>query len=90
MEQPMFYAGQAVRCINNKMKSTNTNQPCPLIEGKRYFIESPDYCRTNGHVQVTVYGIYAAFQQTAFIPEEADNNIEEQIFEALKGIPETL
>lgn len=90
MEQPIFYQGQRVVAQINVPKGyiIDMNNKLP-IDGKSYYISNPNaYKNIEGRIYVTISGFTEndMFWQGCFIPYDADAKLEEEIFEALKGI----
>lgn len=92
MEQPMFYQGQRVVAqvtIPPPFKY-DTAYPLP-IDGKSYYVNDPnaEYREGNqaGYIFVKIQGfnVTQMFWQGLFVPYEADEQLEEQIHESLKG-----
>lgn len=93
--EPIFYAGQAVICVKcgsgyNHKDECIAPKPNILIEGKKYYIENPDSSREGDTVFVKVCGIKPECAQTLFVPEDFDRYADNELHQALKGIPETL
>lgn len=91
MEEPMFYQGQAVRCVDAADHGFSYPNARRVIEGKRYYIKDP-ICegitiKGDGVRRVVTLEGFGdqKFWQMRFIAEEDDQNIEEEIHQALKG-----
>lgn len=87
MEKPLFEKGQKVVCVRRgRPFGIRFGRPNPLIEGKKYIIEDPYAEIEGGKVYVTIHGLEGGdFRQVYFMPEEADYEMENEIFESLKG-----
>lgn len=86
MEQPLFYKGQKIVCVDSSgrsWKGTDTG----IIEGKTYVVSN----NWKLHFATSTYGIMVVgiddciFRQTRFVPLDTNHQLEEEIFESLKG-----
>lgn len=87
MEQPLFYKGQIVTCVDSN-GAFDDGSRWPLIEGKNYTIDNPDYKNVDikdNVCAVTLFNVVGVFDQTRFVPLEFDRQADTEIFEALKG-----
>lgn len=89
--KPLFYKGQIVTCIDSSTtngRGFDEDVNWPLIEGKNYTIENPDYKSNeikDDVCAVTLFNVWGVFDQERFIPLEADRQADEEIHQALKG-----
>lgn len=84
MEQPMFYQGQRVVCVDAPNRPENGCGDTELIEGKSYYIENGSSQISNGRIYVAIVGLMYDYLQTSFVPYDTDKALEDEIFEALK------
>lgn len=85
----MFYQGQRVVAQKVSPRGFSLNNKCPeIIDGKSYYVSNPNIYQWEGLVFIAISGIdpYYNYWQGCFIPYDADAKLEEQIFDAMKGI----
>ncbi|HEU5289468.1 MAG TPA: hypothetical protein VFU05_02420 [Cyclobacteriaceae bacterium] len=87
MEQPLFYTGQRVVCIDGGEPIGTCGTRNQIIEGKSYYITDPCRKETNKAVYVSLSGFNPnfAWRQDCFVPYDEDQKLENEIFESLKG-----
>ena len=92
MEQPMFTSGQRVVCANrlNEKGIKNDFKDNDLINGKTYTVVNPCVIQREGKVWIEVTHSKYYQLQTQFVPEDFDRYADNELHQALKGIPETL
>lgn len=86
MEKPMFYQGQMVVCVDGA-GVTGKIYGCvsELIEGKKYIVSNSNAQMWKGMLHIELQGLRHRYNQEFFIPYEADQELENEIHEAMKG-----
>lgn len=82
--ESLFNINDRVICIDSSWPADDK-----LIEGKQYIILGMCECCTPPKVNVNSSDIKDFWNQTRFIKPETNEQLEEEIFEAMKGKVET-
>ena len=93
MEQ-LFHKGQRVICADESEVVTESGSIVPnnglLIVGKAYTVDNPKTETVDGIVYIKLNGVDPLCEQELFVPEDFDRYADNEIHQALKGIPQTL